>query len=83
MCCRDVDGKFHKKLLPMREVVTNMCQLAGGLALVHLKGVVHSDLHLGNILQGQGGKGWILSDFGNSSHKHKPNGELNELHVMM
>lgn len=79
-CCRSVDGIPLRRRLSVREVVTNMYHLAGGLALLHFKGWVHNDLHKGNVLQGQR---WMLTDFGNSTPMCKPNGDDNELDRMM
>ena len=78
-----MDGVQYKKKLAVREVVTNLCHLASGLALLHCKGVVHHDLHTGNVLVAKDGKSWVLSDFGNSYYRRHANGDDNELHSMM
>lgn len=77
----NANGCRAPEKLPVRDVVVNLCRLASGLGLMHGKGMVHNDLHVGNILVGQ--DGWVISNFWNSQPRHKPNRDLNELRHMM
>ncbi len=67
----------------MREVVTNMCQVAAALAVIHYKGLVHGDLHKGNIVCALDGQGWVVGDFGNAAWRFQPDGTDTMRHQMM
>ena len=50
----------------MREVVVGCQQVAAALSFMADKGVVHQDLHPGNILIRPGTLAWTIADFGSA-----------------
>lgn len=47
-------------------MVAGARQIISALAWCHSKGLVHSDLHSGNVLRSACGSNWLLADFGNA-----------------
>ena len=48
--------------------------VASALMWIHGKGLVHQDLHPGNVLETLDGSAWRLSDFGSARRTKEPDG---------
>ena len=57
-------------------MVLGFCQLAAGLDIMHEQGIVHQDLHCGNVLLNADGLSWKLADLGSGARTMK-DGEPN------
>lgn len=68
-CCRQ--GR-----LTVKELFMGLSQAAAGLHAVHVKGIVHQDVRLDNILCNEDDTVWKIGDFGSSARNRvdgKPN----------
>lgn len=72
LCCR----------FSVREQVHILQQVSSALAKLHLSGVVHQDLHPGNVLQTLDGLHYKLSDLGSAAY-HMVEDEPNMLQYSM
>ena len=72
LCCR----------FTVREKVQVLQQVASALAKLHICGVVHQDLHPGNVLQSLDGLHYKLSDLGSAAY-HMVEDEPNMLQYSM
>ena len=61
------------------QVVVIALDIARALERAHSKGVVHQDLHGGNILQTLDASRWCLSDFGNAAQVFQEDGSRTRL----
>ena len=62
-----------RRLTPTQVVVIGL-DIARALDWVHSKGLVHQDVHGGNVLQTLDQSAWLLSDFGNAVPMLQPDG---------
>ena len=65
---------WHLCRLTIPEVVNIALDVARAVNWIHLKQVVHQDLHAGNVLCALDGSGYRLSDFGNADRMFQADG---------
>lgn len=67
---------LHVCRLPYATVVERMVMVASALEWIHCWGLVHQDLHTGNVLQTLDGSQWKLIDFGQAVWTYSEDGPV-------
>ena len=53
--------------MSVKELIMAGYQIAAGLARLHKSGIIHQDIHLGNMMCSQDGAQWKLIDLGSAA----------------
>lgn len=81
--CVDLTTDSTACMLEAKVVVKNILAMASALQWMHKKGLVHQDLHAGNVLQSRDGQQWKLVDFGIAAWSHQPDGSPTQVPASM